>query len=95
MLRVARKAPYPGLRKRAGEKADEVAAGRGLSTEEPADRLVPGFGLIVGLSPGIIVGAFAPDEPQTLEKVELTVETLDAVTASEIILELNEVTRER
>ncbi|GIJ44158.1 hypothetical protein Val02_10440 [Virgisporangium aliadipatigenens] len=63
--------------------------------QEWLERPVPGGELIVRLSPGIIVGAFAPDEPQTLEKVELTVETLDAVTASEIIMALNEVTGER
>ncbi|HXV93815.1 MAG TPA: DUF4132 domain-containing protein [Pseudonocardia sp.] len=46
--RIARRAPFSGLRKRAREKIDRIAAERGLSAEQLADRLVPDLGLDPG-----------------------------------------------
>ncbi|WP_232660897.1 DUF4132 domain-containing protein [Pseudonocardia sp. TRM90224] len=43
--RIARKAKFAGLKKRAQEKIVEVAEGLGLTAEQLADRLVPDFGL--------------------------------------------------
>ncbi|MCS7481931.1 WGR and DUF4132 domain-containing protein [Umezawaea endophytica] len=42
---IAQKAQFGGLKARAREKIDEVAAGLGLTGEQLADRLVPDFGL--------------------------------------------------
>ncbi|NUW42548.1 DUF4132 domain-containing protein [Nonomuraea rhodomycinica] len=42
---VAEKAKFGGLKKRARQKLDEVAAELGLTAQELADRLVPDFGL--------------------------------------------------
>ncbi|NUW36005.1 DUF4132 domain-containing protein [Nonomuraea sp. SMC257] len=42
---VAEKAKFSGLKKRARQKMDEVAAELGLTPQELADRLVPHFGL--------------------------------------------------
>ncbi|TDD64967.1 DUF4132 domain-containing protein, partial [Actinomadura darangshiensis] len=42
---IAQKVKYKGLRQRAQDKVDEIAAARGLTPEQLGDRLVPGFGL--------------------------------------------------
>ncbi|WP_238489362.1 DUF4132 domain-containing protein [Actinoplanes flavus] len=42
---IARKVPFRGLKERAGEKIAELAAERGLTPDELADRLVPDLGL--------------------------------------------------
>ncbi|GII61525.1 hypothetical protein Skr01_16100 [Sphaerisporangium krabiense] len=42
---IAEKVKFSGLRKRARQKMDEVAADLGLTPQELADRLVPDFGL--------------------------------------------------
>ncbi|MFI6516871.1 DUF4132 domain-containing protein [Spirillospora sp. NPDC050679] len=42
---IARKAKFHGLRSRAQEKIEEIAAGLGLSRERLEDRIVPDFGL--------------------------------------------------
>ncbi len=42
---IAQRLKYKGLKKRAGEKVAEVAAGLGLSGEQLEDRVVPAFGL--------------------------------------------------
>ena len=42
---VAQKVPFKGIKERAAEKIAAIAKARGLSPEELADRLVPGFGL--------------------------------------------------
>lgn len=42
---IAEKAKFGGLKKRARQKMDEVAAELGLTAQELADRLVPDFGL--------------------------------------------------
>ncbi|MEU5878887.1 DUF4132 domain-containing protein [Spirillospora sp. NPDC047279] len=42
---IAQKVKFKGLRTRAQEKIEEIAATRGLTPEQLADRLVPGFGL--------------------------------------------------
>ncbi|MEU6797630.1 DUF4132 domain-containing protein [Nonomuraea wenchangensis] len=42
---IAEKAKFGGLKKRARQKMDEVAAELGLTPQELADRLVPAFGL--------------------------------------------------
>ncbi len=45
---IAQKVKFQGLRQRAREKIAEIAARRGLSQEELADRLVPDLGLDAG-----------------------------------------------
>ncbi|WP_433474705.1 DUF4132 domain-containing protein [Spirillospora sp. CA-142024] len=42
---ISHKAPFKAIKKRAGEKIQEVAARLGLTGEQLADRLVPGIGL--------------------------------------------------
>ncbi|TDD85355.1 DUF4132 domain-containing protein [Actinomadura darangshiensis] len=45
---ISHKAPFKAIKKRAGEKIQEVAARLGLTGEQLADRLVPGIGLDAG-----------------------------------------------
>ncbi|MFI8907644.1 DUF4132 domain-containing protein [Streptomyces albidoflavus] len=42
---ISQRVPFKALKKRAGEKIDEVAEGLGLTTDQLADRLVPDLGL--------------------------------------------------
>ncbi|KAB2382714.1 DUF4132 domain-containing protein [Actinomadura montaniterrae] len=42
---ISQKARYKGLKQRAQEKIEEIAAARGLTPEQLGDRLVPDFGL--------------------------------------------------
>lgn len=42
---IAEKVKFQGIRKRANEKIQQIAAAAGMSAEELADRLVPDFGL--------------------------------------------------
>lgn len=42
---IAQTVKYKGLRKRAAEKVEQIAAARGLTAEQLGDRLVPDFGL--------------------------------------------------
>ncbi|WP_327270247.1 DUF4132 domain-containing protein [Streptomyces sp. NBC_01218] len=42
---ISQRVPFKALKKRAREKIDEVAEGLGLTTDQLADRLVPGLGL--------------------------------------------------
>ncbi|HLU29595.1 MAG TPA: DUF4132 domain-containing protein, partial [Glycomyces sp.] len=42
---VAQKAKFKGIKEKAAEQIEEIAAGLGLGTEQLADRLVPDFGL--------------------------------------------------
>ncbi|MEO3823258.1 DUF4132 domain-containing protein [Actinomadura sp. B10D3] len=42
---IAQKVRYKGLKQRAQDKVDEIAAARGLTREQLGDRLVPDFGL--------------------------------------------------
>lgn len=45
---ISHQAPFKAIKKRAGEKIQEVAARLGLTGEQLADRLVPGIGLDAG-----------------------------------------------
>ncbi|MFI0356074.1 DUF4132 domain-containing protein [Actinomadura sp. 9N407] len=42
---IAQKARFKGLKERAQDKVEDIAAARGLTPEQLGDRLVPGFGL--------------------------------------------------